>query len=106
MNTEYMCSNKWFLFIKKTIFDHVVKEQNTFTDDNFPSVSYNQVASRGWPLFVRMWLGVFVTYTLLECLKMSQYETHNPVHTINCQSKTFPGNCFWDQVFILPHSHG
>ena len=108
MNTEDKCGNKWSLFIRKTIFDHAVKERNTFTDDNFSSVKYNlQVAGRGWPaLYVRMWLGVFVTYTLQVCLQRSQYETHNPAQTISYQSKTLPGNCFWDQIFILPHSHG
>ena len=44
-----------------------------------------------------------MTYTLLMCVDIPQYQTGNTVQTIICHSKTFPWYCFENWLFCSIH---
>ena len=80
----------WSLFIKKIIIDVHQKDycppssqrSKLFANYYFRLVKYNlRFASWGCPI-LHMWLGAFVAYTLLMCLKMTLYQTHTVSTTL------------------------
>ena len=94
MEPRDVYGNKWSLFITKVIVDLVAKEQYSVMIIFYQrNITFELRAKNGQHCNVIMWLGAFVTYTLLMCPKLTQYQTHK--HYIAGSTKPWSPSASW-----------